>query len=223
MNKMNKALAVAALMAASASANAVTIGITFGGTNLGAPDNNATTSVAGATVINFNAASNTAGCGTIASYGISGNANIVAGSVGGLYAAPPLANTTCYLTVPQNSTSGSAVWNSPGSNNYLGLFWGSIDNYNSLQFLDGSNNVLATVTGAQVIAAATAFGDQTAPGSNRYVNLLLTGGTYEAVRFISNGYAFEIDNIAYANVPEPATLGLLGLGLAGIGFARRRK
>ena len=95
MNKMNKALAVAALMAASASANAVTVGITFGGTNLVPPDNNTTTSVAGATVINFNA------CGTIDTYGITGNANIVSGTTSS-FAAPPTANTTCYLTVPKN-------------------------------------------------------------------------------------------------------------------------
>jgi hypothetical protein len=35
--------------------------------------------------------------------------------------------------------------------------------------------------------------------------------------------AFSIDNLLVVQVPEPSTLALLGLGLAGIGFASRKK
>jgi hypothetical protein len=87
---------------------------------------------------------------------------------------------------------------------------------------------------AAVATANTVFTNNTATGGNvgSAPNELITvswSSGISRVRFTGSpdGGSFVIDNLTYdtgaASVPEPATLGLLGLGLAGIGIARRRK
>ncbi len=155
-----------------------------------------------------------------------GNASIVNGSVGGRYAAPygtSSADMSNYLSVPNPTKSGSitAILNS--TYDYFGLWWGSVDIYNSISFY---NNGMLTesFTGSDIKNGNTAYGNQIAPATNLYVNFLDLQ-EFDSFTLTSTNFAFEVDNIAVGNapVPEPATMLLFGTGLIGLAGARARR
>jgi len=146
-----------------------------------------------------------------------------AGAVSGKYAMPYLSGNngvgfgpggtaqvpkdgqdgSIYLTsgISSGSMHGEAklVFNSP--QNYLGLLWGSVDDYNTLSFYLGGAKV-GDVTGLQV--KSNANGDQGINGTV-YANIF-TDSMFDTVVATSSNYAFEFDNIAVAAVPEPSTI-----------------
>jgi hypothetical protein len=140
------------------------------------------------------------------------------------YAAAPYgvsaADASHYVTVPVNSSSGYVDVDVQGTYDYLGLWWGSIDSYNTISFYkDGT--LVEQFTGSQIVDPAN--GNQTDHATNRYVNFVGLP-EFDSFRMTSTQYAFEADNIAVGNVavPEPFTLLFLGSGLIGIGMAARR-
>ena len=179
----------------------------------------------------------------VASLTLVGSAGLVTGSVSGQYAAPYLSgdNGTGFgpggtnqgngLDATQYVTSGSTNANSNSraeiafntSMQYLGLLWGSVDTYNTLTFFLGSANV-GSITGGQVTPSAT--GDRGLNGTF-YVNINSTQ-PFNRVVFSSSSFAFEFDNVAFAEtpinpVPIPAAGWLLVSGLLGLlGVSRRR-
>ena len=95
--------------------------------------------------------------------------------------------------------------------------WGSVDSYNTLtvDFVGGGT---ATVTGADIVNPAN--GDQTLATTN---GLFQYSGTNQiaGITLTSSQNSFEIDNLAIPSVPEPATWGLMLIGIGGIGAAMR--
>jgi hypothetical protein len=123
------------------------------------------------------------------------------------------------------SSPGSGNWSAANSflevtfnapTQYVGFYWGTLDNDNSVQLYNGAT-LLAQYVG-------TAINGQ---GSTFFVNFFAGAGEAITRVFLTSGVQFETDNFAYvatAETPLPAALPLFASILGGAGFcAWRRK
>jgi hypothetical protein len=119
-----------------------------------------------------------------------------------------------FLTVSLPEPAGSVQFNFSKPNNYFGLYWGSLDPYNSITFSYRGNSI-GTFSGTEIadMLGLTADGHWSSPSSNRYVNFYTGGNPYDEVTLGTTNYAFEVANVAFGdpptNVPEPSSLALL--------------
>lgn len=155
-------------------------------------------------------------------------AGVVSGDLPNQFKQPD-ASTGNYFSVGGSNAPGPLTVTLPGLKGYFGLLWGSIDTYNTIDFLKNGVSV-GSFTGTEIAAlAGLKVADATNGnfGIDRYVNFFSTTGNaqtspdyFDQVRFSSAQAAFESDNHAYA-IPTPALLpGLIGLGVAAL---RKRK
>jgi hypothetical protein len=172
----------------------------------------------------------------------SGVVNVRSGSENNV-AAAPANDTTCYAyTTPAEIGSVSSVEidytdflaSFDGTDledsyiDYLGFYWGSIDDYNSFEFYNGDTLVL-TITGQELLDAfGGSVGDQDSELTNVYVNIAFDASeAFDSFTVNTSGIAGEFDNIVVGldarPVPAPASLAFLGLGLLGLGLGRRFK
>jgi hypothetical protein len=209
---------LALLGAPAAHAYTITIGGVAAGDGSGL-----TTAIGSTTVLTFNELTPpVSGNFSYDGVGFSGTGEVIVGSSNSQYAAPA-GDSTNYLVAggPSSFTGSEQLAISGPSSNYFGLYWGSMDAYNTLTFLS-SGVAVATISGGDVAAGGNANGDQVALGTNDYVNIFGLA-SYDTVVLSSNQPNFEVDNIAFGTVPEPGTLALFGAGLLGLGLIRRKR
>jgi hypothetical protein len=138
----------------------------------------------------------------------------------GLYATP-YGDATNYLAVLGGGSEEIAF---SGLKSSFGLYWGSVDTYNSLTFYNG-NTAVATISGADVAPPLAANGGQTDYASNGYI-LISALPQFDRVVAASSSNSFEFDNVVAGGasaVPEPSTWAMLLLGFAGLGYAGWRR
>ena len=144
------------------------------------------------------------------------------------HAAPPALDTTNYLAVSYPDEAGAVqlFFSTPGY--YFGIYWGSLDSWNTVAFL--SNHVqIAAFSGSDIatLTGLAADGDQQSLASNRYINFDLGTTFYDEVVLSTANFNFEVDNIAFGDapvgIPEPRSLMLLGFALCGALVLSRRR
>ncbi|CCD86177.1 conserved protein of unknown function [Bradyrhizobium sp. ORS 285] len=127
-----------------------------------------------------------------ATFTASGNAGVVHGS-SPVSAAPYMADgadKTNYLSIGNHAQETITFDNVKNS---FGLYWGSVDSYNSISFYNGTK-LVASYTGSDV-APLLANGGQASLASNGYVEFLGLS-PFNKVVLASSQNAFEIDNVS---------------------------
>jgi hypothetical protein len=208
------ALASAAFLATSA-ASASSYSLTAGGVSYG-PNQGLTTSVVGATVVDFNSS-------LLNPAGYTGGA-VKIGSSSGNWASPPNDTSNFYTVGPGagQSTPGTVLLTSLSK--YFGYFGGSPDTYNAVElWRDGTKLQVYSGTDLANAAKVNPNGNQT---TGAYWNIwaLDASSYFNKVLFISSSNAFETDNHAFLATPLPAAIWLFGSALLGfISLSNRRR
>lgn len=198
---------------------------TIGGVDGGAQG--FTTSRSGTSQITFDS---NAGCdqSLLTTSGVTTNGNVViAAGTSPTRSLPGGNDTSCFASIGPNGPkgnrgtgtldiSGSAIG---GSANYFGLYWGSVDAYNSISFLDSSGKAVPVYSSGRSLGSvltgkslARVFGLSLGyPAQSVFVNFDFNTPIFSII-MKSTDDAFEFDNIAFISAPTTNVATAFALG-----------
>jgi VCBS repeat-containing protein len=133
----------------------------------------------------------------------SGSAGVVTGSSASVSAAPFIGpapgqqDTSHYLSVGSNASETISF---AAEQNAFGLYWGSVDSFNKIDFYNG-DKLVATYSGAD-IAPLLASGDQGSFAANGYVEFKDLALFNKVVLSSGSSNAFEVDNISAGYIAD---------------------
>ena len=141
--------------------------------------------------------------------------------VGGL-GTPPLVSGNLLHSFSnwqnENGDPSFAAWFSGGINSFSADFGGVFDPQNVHLYAYSGSTLLGSVAGT----ATTGQFKLSISSASLIDRIVITPGTYDDWVGVDN-IAFERAAAGPVGVPEPASMALVALGLAGLGFARRRQ
>jgi hypothetical protein len=144
-----------------------------------------------------------------------GSVTLQNGSHSGV-AAEPMNDPTQYLAI----SGGSYTLQGTTGFDKMSFYWGSIDGGNRIDLLDANGATFYTLFGNSPLLTWSSDGNWFGDWSNRTVSFASDQKIYGA-KFSYEGTAFELDNVAFGSVPEPATWGMMIVGFGLIGAALR--
>jgi len=166
------------------------------------------------------------GAGGVA-FNVATNQGVVTGAMGGLYADPITGETSGGQAIPYvgnyfSTGDGTITFSYTQNQSALALLWGSVDPGNTITLMENGSTV-GVITGNQITQNPN--GGQGFGGS--FFVELISGLPFNEVVVSDTQPSFEFAEFESAptssNIPEPASLAAMGVGLLALAGLRRRR